>query len=266
MAAGTVQVKVTPPVGTLVLDRPDAANAISHNMLEELRQALGDLYQEKRVRAVIVTGAGEVFCGGEDLAELATEHADTTMSDAEKLRTWGERADDLADLVGELLAFPKPVIAAVNGPAEGLGVALMMACDVVLACDTATLSISTAQQGLVAGVVLPLVAYRAGAGVAARLAVAGQTIEAAEAHRLGMYHELVKADLLWARGMEIGTQSAKGAPQAVSLSKRLLMETVGEKLLTDLASGAIAAATSRTTESAREGLQAHSEGREPVWE
>lgn len=266
MAAPTLQVKVTPPVGTVVLDRPEAANAINRDMLEELRQAVGDLYQEKRVRAVILTGAGDVFCGGEDLAELAAESADNSLGEADKQNAWGEQADDVADLVGELLSFPKPMIAAVNGPVDGLGLALVMASDVVLACEAAELRVHSARKGLVAGVVLPLMGFRAGAAVAARLAVAGQTIEAAEAHRLGIYHELVKTDLLWARGMEIGSESAKAAPQAVSLSKRLLMETVGEKLLTDLASGAIATATSRTTEAAREGLAAHVEGREPEWE
>ena len=123
-----------------------------------------------------------------------------------------------------------------------------------------------ARYGLVAGLAAPLLAYRVGAGVAARLAVVGQTFDAAEAHRVGIYHELASHDLLWARGVEVGAQVAACAPQAVGLSKRLLMETSGEKLLTDLASGAIAMATARTTEAASEGLQAFAEGRQPEWE
>lgn len=266
MSVSTIEVKVTPPVGTIILSRPAEANAINRDMVEQLQQAVGDLYQEKRVRAVIITGAGDAFSAGADLAELAADHADASDDLAWQHQEWGRQADDLCDLIGELLAFPKPVIAAVNGPVSSLGVALLMASDLVLACDTAELSVPDARHGLVAGLVAPLLAYRAGAATAARLAVAGQTLDAAEAHRLGIYHELVKHDLLWARGMEIGQQCASAAPQAVNLTKRLLMETVGEKLLTDLASGAIATATARTTDAAAEGLKAYIEGREPVWE
>lgn len=266
MSSSTVEVKVTPPVGTIVLSRPEAANAINRAMVDDLRQALGDLYLEKQVRAVILTGVGDVFSAGVDMAELAADQAQAADDPAWRHQQWGEQADDLGDLIGEMLAFPKPMIAAVNGPVSGLGVALLMASDLILACDAAELSVPDARYGLVAGVVAPLLAYRAGAAAAARLAVVGQTFDAAEAHRLGIYHELVKHDLLWARGMEVGQQCAAAAPQAVNLTKRLLMETVGEKLLTDLASGAIATATARTTEAASEGLKAHAEGREPQWE
>lgn len=264
--SGIVEVKVTPPVGTIILNRPESGNAINRALIEELQQALGDLYQEKRVRAAILTGAGDVFSMGLDLAELAHDYRDGSMSDAERHEQFGDEADAIADVVSELLRFPKPVIATVNGPAAGLGVALVMAADVVLACDTAELSVPDARHGLVAGLVAPLVAYRVGAAAASRLAVAGQSFDAAEAHRLGIYHELVKHELLWARGMEIGQQCATASPQAVSLTKRLLLETVGEKLFTDLASGAIATATARTTNAAREGMAAHREGREARWE
>ncbi len=266
MSNNTVEIKVTPPVGTIVLSRADHANSINRAMVEDLRQAIGDLYQEKLVRAVILTGAGEVFSDGIDLAELAADQAKAADDPAWQHQEWGRQADELSDLIAELLAFPKPVVAAVNGPARGLAVALLLASDLVLACDTAQLSVPNARHGLVAGLVAPLVAYRAGAAAASRLAVVGQTFDAAEAHRLGIYHELVKHDLLWARGMEVCQECAAAAPQAVSLTKRLLMETVGEKLLTDLASGAIATATARTTDAASEGLKAYAEGREPEWE
>lgn len=266
MQANVVEVKVIPPVGTIVLNRPDESNTINMSMVDELRQAFSDLHQEKRVRAVLVTGAGSAFCAGRDLAEMAADHDDPAADESETQQRWGEEADDLFDLVSQLLSFPKPIISSVNGPVGGFGVALLMVSDMVIACDAATLSIPDARHGLVAGLVTPLLAHRAGVSVASRLAVVGQAFEAAEAHRLGIYHELVPFDLLWARSMELGKQSAVAAPQAVGLTKRLLMETVGEKLLTDLSSGAIAAATSRTTGAAREGLRAFVEQREPEWE
>ncbi len=261
-----VEVKVTPPVGTIILNRPDYANAVSMAVVAELRQAISDLYQEKRVRAAILTGAGSAFCAGRDLAEMAAEHPADGPDVASQQQGWGDTADELCDLIGDVLHLSKPVIAVVNGPVGGFGVALVMASDLVLACEAAELSVPDARYGLVAGLTAPLLAYRVGPSAAARLAIVGQTFTSAEAHRVGIYHELVSHDLLWARGMEVGSQVAACAPQAVGLSKRLLMETAGEKLLTDLASGAIAMATARTTDSASEGLQAFIEGRQAEWE
>lgn len=267
MASNCVEVKVTPPVGTVLLNRPDADNTVTLPMVEELRQAIGDLHLEKRVRAVILTGAGEVFCRGRDLLEMAAEHQQDSPDDpSQQHQRWGEQASDLCDLVVDLLSFPKPLIAAVNGPVSGFGVALMTTSDLVIAVESASLEVPDTRHGLVAGLVAPLVAYRVGAGTAARLAVAGQSFDSAEAYRLGLYHELVPHHLLWARGMELGTAAAAGAPQAINLTKRLLLETVGEKLLTDLASGAIASATARTTDVAQEGLRAVAEQRPPKWD
>ena len=265
MQSSIVEVKVTPPTGTIVLNRPEVGNTVSMAMVAELRQVLSDLHQEKRVRAVIVTGAGDVFCLGRDLAEMAADQENTEADPAELHQKWGEEADELCDLIAEWLRFPKPIIAAANGPVSGFGLALLMASDLVLACDTAELSVPDTRYGLVAGLVAPLLAYRVGASVATRLAVVGQSFEATEAHRLGIYHELVPHDLLWARAMECSSEAAKAAPQAIGLTKRLMMETVGEKLLTDLASGAIASATARTTEAAAEGLRAYMEKREQEW-
>ncbi len=186
---------------------------------------------------------------------MAADQERASADLAELQQRWGDEADELCDLVNQWLVFPKPIVAAVNGPVRGLGVALLMASDLIIASEAAQLSIANAQFGLVPGLVTPLVAYRAGPSVAARLAVVGQTLNADEALRLGIYHELLPHHLLWARGMELGSQVATAAPGAIGLTKRLLMETIGEKLLTDLASGAIASATARTTDAAREGLR-----------
>ena len=111
----------------------------------------------------------------------------------------------------------------------------------------------------------PLIAFRIGAGQAARLALTGATIDAAEALRVGLFHELTSDELVWARAMELAKDCAAGAPEAMQLTKRLINETLGEELATQLSSGAIMAATARTTEAAGEGIAALLEGRQPVW-
>jgi methylglutaconyl-CoA hydratase len=108
-------------------------------------------------------------------------------------------------------------------------------------------------------------AFRIGAGHAARLLLTSTLIPAAEALRIGLFHEIVSADLLWPRAVELSKLCARGAPEALQLTKRMLNETIGEHLSTLLAAGAAASATARTTEAAAEGLAAFAEKREPKW-
>ena len=107
--------------------------------------------------------------------------------------------------------------------------------------------------------------FRVGASHAANLLLTARTIEPAEALRIGLYHEVVPGDLVWARAQELAGEIAKSAPEAIQLTKRMLNETIGEHLGTLLSAGAAASATARTTEAAREGLAAFLEKREPKW-
>ncbi len=258
--SNTVGLRVDGPVATISLCRPDDGNALTRSMLAELREAISDVHQEKRVRAIILTGTGESFCLGRDLREH-----EATENEVDDLARWGENANEYRELLSAMLELPKPFIAAVNGPAAAGGAGLVLGCDVVIACEAAPFGFPEPRRGVVAGVAAPLLAYRYGAGIAARLLVTAEMIPAAEAYRLGIYHELVAHELLWARAAEIGRHCATLAPQAMQLTKRLLYETIGEQLGTQLTGGAIASATALTTEAAREGHAAHSEGREPEW-
>ena len=262
MAADAVDVKVTGAVGTIVLRRPERRNALTRAMIGQLRQAFGDLHQEKRVRAVVLTGAGTAFCAGMDVYELRSLNE---LPDVEKQQQWGETADEYRELVLAMLELPKPIIASVNGPAVAGGAGLVLGADIVVATDSARFGLPDPRRGLVAGVVGPLLAFRVGAGAAARLLLSSELIASQEAHRLGIYHELIDEPRLWARCVEIGEECAAGAPEAVQLTKRLLYETVGEQLATQLSVGAAMNATSHTTEAAAEGLAAFVEKRKAEW-
>jgi methylglutaconyl-CoA hydratase len=260
MPSSSIEVKVTDAAGTIVLNRPDYGNALTRSMVQQLVEAIDDLYLEKRVRAIILTGAGESFCVGADVAEM---RGSKELDDPES--QWGADAADFRDLLVRMLEITKPIIAAVHGPALAAGAALVAASDIVVASGEATFGLPDARHGLVAGLAAPMLAFRIGAGHAARLLLTGASIGALEAHRLGVFHELTTADVVWARAMEIAYQCAAGAPEAIQLTKRLVNETVGESLATQLTAGAIMAATARTTEAADEGLTALLEGRSPVW-
>jgi methylglutaconyl-CoA hydratase len=255
-----VDVKKHVPSGTIILNRPDRRNALSRQLLTELQQALSDLHQEKKVRAVILTGAGTAFCAGMDLAEMR-ETARTENAQEQ----WYKDAVLYQELVETMLRFPKPLIAAVNGPAIAGGAGLVLASDLVVASETATFGLPEPRRGLVAGLVSPLLAFRIGGGPAAKILLLAEPISAAEALHVGLYHEVVAGEVVWARAQELAGQIAKGAPESVQLTKRMLNETIGEHLFIQLAAGAAASATARTTEAAAEGLAAFLEKRDPVW-
>jgi methylglutaconyl-CoA hydratase len=256
----TVLVKKNLPSGTVILNRPDKRNALSRQMLEDLAQAFDDLHQERMVRAVILTGAGTAFCAGMDLGEMQA-----TSEQPDAFSQWHADAMQYRELLDTMLHFPKPIIAAVNGPVVAGGAGLMLASDIVIGTPDAKFGLPEPRRGIVAGMVSPLLVFRIGASQAANLLLTARTIEAAEAHRIGLYHEIVNSDLVWARAQEVAGEIAKSAPEAIQLTKRLLNETIGEHLGTLLTAGAADSATARTTEAAREGLAAFLEKREPKW-
>src|SRR5262245_3917031 len=255
-----VKLSIREQTATVVLNRPDKRNALNRALLADLAQALSDLHLERRVRAVVLTGAGTAFCAGMDLGE---------MRDTAKLERpheqWQEDAVIYQDLMTQMLHFPKPLIAAVNGPAVAGGAGLVLGCDIVLAAEDAQFGLPEPRRGIVAGLVTPILVFRIGGGHAARLLLTGTSIDAAEARRIGLFHEVLRADHLWPRAHEVAAECARCAPEALQLSKQMLNETVGEHLATLLSAGAAVSATARTTEAAQEGLNAFLEKREPKW-
>jgi len=258
-----IEVKVVDCAGTIILNRPDHGNALTQHMLGQLIEAIDDLYRERRVRAIILTGAGETFSEGMDVRELQNDP--TRAEPTEAQHQWGDDAISYRDVVMRMMEITKPIIAAVNGPALAGGAGLVAASDIVVASTEAGFGLPDPRRGLVAGVVAPLLCFRVGAGRATRLLLTSTTISAQEALQSGIFHELVEPDKVWARAMQIAQECATGAPVAIQLTKRLILETVGEELTAQLSAGAAMSATARTTEAAQEGIAAYLEGRPSEW-
>jgi methylglutaconyl-CoA hydratase len=140
-----------------------------------------------------------------------------------------------------------------------------MACDLVIAVDSASFGFPEPRRGIVAGMVAPLLVFRIGGARAAQLLLTGRVIEAREALHFGLYNDLVADEKIWARANELVGEIAQCAPEALQMTKRLLNETIGEQLLLQLITGTAISAASRTTEAAAEGLAAFTEKREPKW-
>lgn len=260
MEFSTLQLKIHENVATLILNRPQKHNALSRELLAEIAQALDDLHQENRVGAVILTGSGETFCAGIDLAEIAaSKEGDRLQPD------WGRDAQQYLDLVLQMLRFPKPIIAAVNGPALASGAGLMLACDLAIGGETASIGFPEPRRGLVAGLVAPLLVFRIGGSHAGYLLMTAESIDAGAAQRIGLLQEIVAGEKLWARANQLATLCTSSAAEALQLTKSMLNETIGEELATLLSAGAAATATARTTEAATEGVKAFLEKRDPKW-
>src|ERR1700682_2686512 len=115
-----VKLHVHQHTGTIILNRPEKRNALSRAMLAELTQALDDLHQERQVRAVVLAASGTAFCAGMDLAEMQS-----TSRAEDALAQWHLDAVAYRDLIETMLRFPKPLIAAVGGPAMAGGAGLV---------------------------------------------------------------------------------------------------------------------------------------------
>ena len=254
MQSDSIEVKVTDVAGTIILNRPDNGNRLTRLMVQQIGEALDDLYLERSVRAIIMTSAGDSFSEGIEWQEMQADVDDPCAE-----QKWGDDATAWRDLMLRMLQITKPIIAAVNGPALSAGAGLALASDIVVASDDAGFGLPDPRFGVVAGVVAPLLCYRIGAGQATWLLLTSETVGASDSHRLGLFHELVAPDKVWARAMELARSCAAGAPEAIQLTKRLLNETIGEQLETQLASGAVMRATAFTTESAQEWIAAQSE-------
>jgi enoyl-CoA hydratase/carnithine racemase len=256
----TIRVHIHEHTGTIILSRPEKRNALTRQMMAEIEQAFRDLHLEKKVRAVVLTGGGPSFCAGMDLGEMAE-----TAKQPDAYALWENDARAYRELVESMLRYPKPIIAAVDGAAVAGGMGLVLASDIVVASSGAKFGLPEPKRGLVAGMVSPLLKFRLGGSRAAYLLLTGRLVGAEEALRIGLAHEVVAPEQIWARSNQIAAECSESSPEALGMTKKLLNETIGDHLQTLLAAGAALSSAARTTEAAKEGLAAFLEKRPPQW-
>jgi crotonobetainyl-CoA hydratase len=241
-------------IALLTLNRPEARNAISPEVSQAMAAALDEIEDDDALRAVVVTGAGEVFSAGADLKVVAQG-----------------RGMDIARGKGGFAGlatrdFPKPIIAAVNGPALAGGFEIVLSCDLVVAADTARFGIPEVQRGLMAAagglIRLP---KRVPLAIALELAMTGDPIDASRALALGLVNRVVGRDRVVDEACSIADRIGENSPLAVRLSRRLVREAAempeadgwrrtNELVVEMFASG-----------DAVEGATAFAEKRKPVW-
>lgn len=259
-----IQFRVDPPAATIVLDRQERCNALDVKSTADLLQLFSDCHGEKRVRAVILTGAGSTFCSGTDLKDLQESyHESQTLK---MFENWQLQTQQYLQLLETMLQFPKPIIAAVNGPAIGIGLAIMLAADYAVASEKSFLLSSESRLGLSSNLTAPLLAFRGGTAAANRLLLSGEKLLASDARQIGLVQEVAGEDFVWARSFELSKQIALGARESHQMTKQMFNDTIGESLLTQLSVGAANMAAARITDAAKEGVAAFLEKRDPAWD
>jgi enoyl-CoA hydratase len=213
--SGPLTIVADGPVRTVVLDRPDHLNAIDRDLHRELAQVWRRLAADREARVVVVTGAGKAFSAGGDL-DWITSFLDDPAARDESLR-------EGAEIIDEMLRFPLPVIAAVNGPAVGLGCSVAVLSDIVLMSEDAYLADPHVAVGLVAGdggaalwpLLTPIMRTR-------EYLFTGDRIPAAVAVEVGLASRAVAADELLAEAQRLAARLAKVPADALQGTKRIV--------------------------------------------
>ncbi|MFF3142283.1 enoyl-CoA hydratase/isomerase family protein [Streptomyces sp. NPDC057927] len=265
-------------VSWITLNRPEALNAITPDQRERLIQHLSHASCDPGVRAVVITATGRGFCAGADLrggpptgGPQAGEQVAGEQVAGEQVA--GERvAGDVARmirlgaqrLIGAVLDCEKPVIAAVNGTAAGLGAHLALACDLVLAADSAKFIEVFVRRGLVPdGGGAYLLPRLIGPQRAKELMFFGDALTAADAARLGLVNRVVPADDLEKTARDWAERLATGPTRALALTKQLVNASLDTDRTTAFAAEAAAQEINMTTTDANEGVAAFTERRTP---
>jgi methylglutaconyl-CoA hydratase len=246
-------------VARITLNRPDVRNAFNDEVIAELTQAFTLVGQDPQVRAVVLAADGPAFCAGADLNWMR-RMADYTR--AENLADAGA----LAEMLRTIHNCLKPTIARVQGDVFAGGVGLVAACDMAVSVDTATYCLSEVKLGLIPATISPYVIRAMGARAAQRYFLTAERFSAAEAHRIGMVHEVVSADQLDAKVAELTQALVSASPNAVRSCKMLVNEVAGRDIDAELIAKTVEGiADIRSSTEGKEGVQSFLQKRKPSW-
>jgi 2-(1,2-epoxy-1,2-dihydrophenyl)acetyl-CoA isomerase len=251
----SLRYEVADAIATITLDRPEALNALTVPMKQELLAAFRLVARDRDVRAVVLTGAGRAFCAGQDLKErLAPDAAPLAVEVRERYNP----------IIAAMRRLDQPIVGAINGVAAGAGASLAFACDIRVAAEGAHFVLAFGRIGLVpdsgATWFLPRLV---GPAKAAELALLGESLSAVDAERFGLVARVVPADALAAEARDVAVRLAGLAPLALSLTKRALERSWSVSLDEALEDEAHRQGVAGATSDHAEGLAAFLEKRPP---
>lgn len=244
-------------VARFTLNRPDVHNALDDETMTALTAAVVRANRSHDVRVVVISGAGDTFCAGTDIAWMEQLSADEPSADARRL----------GNTLWQIRACTKPTLAQVNGPAYGAGLALATACDISVADDEAVFSLPAVRLGAIPAVIAPFLLESVSIAHLRRYGLTGEEFSAEEARRVGFISATCLGAQLDETVAGMIENLLKGSPAAQKEFKSLLNDYGRSQLSSGLIEGAakISARLRRTAE-AREALAAFIEKRPPDWQ
>jgi 2-(1,2-epoxy-1,2-dihydrophenyl)acetyl-CoA isomerase len=211
-----VHTEVEAGIGWIRLNRPEKMNAIGALTRRQLSDAIKQAERDEAVRVVVLTGRGRAFCSGADVTEMLGDGGMRTPEDVGNVLR-----NEYMPMLTRLRTMPKPVIAAMNGPAVGIGASYALACDIRIATPEAYLMEAFINIGLAPdGGVSWLLPRLAGTGIAYEMFFTGKPLSAADAHRLGVVNRIVPQERFEEEVRELATQLASQPRQALAAAKR----------------------------------------------
>ncbi len=218
-----IDLQVQGGIATLTLNRPDKRNAMSDDMRAEFIHALEQVTADKSIRALVLTGAGKGFCAGGDISGM--EKRMNAPQGEVGFNGW-HRQQRVHHTQALLHTMPKPVIAAVNGAASGLGADTALACDFIIASEWANFTWSYIHRGIIPdGGGMYFLPRRVGLSTAKELIFTGRKVDADEAVKLGIVDRKTSADRLLTDAQAWATELSKGSGTALALGKTILNQS-----------------------------------------
>ena len=214
-----IEYEISEEIATISFNRPDKLNAYTPETGEEIVAAFNLAKDDPGVRVVILTGKGRAFCAGVDLDYLKANLAGENISKGPALG----QEHLVRDWPLELIAFPKPVIAAINGAAYGVGVTMILGCDVRYASEDAKLGINFAAHGVLPGLgSTHLLPQLVGTAKAMELVLSAATVSASEAERIGLVQKTVPGEQLIAEARDLAKRMIRCRPEVLTATKQAL--------------------------------------------
>jgi enoyl-CoA hydratase/carnithine racemase len=249
-----VELKIEDTVAIVTLNRPEVRNAINDAMRSEFVAVLESIAKDDTVRAAVLTGQGKAFCAGGDIAGMK-ERLKAPAGEV-GFNGW-RRQGQVHKSVGLLHGMPKPVIAAVNGAAAGLGCDMALACDFIVASDAAMFTMSFVKRGLVSdGGGMYFLPRRVGLPKAKELIFTGRNVDAKEALAIGLADRVTAADTLVSDAAAWARELSQGSHVSIAFSKAILDRTFESSEEQVFALGREAQAVCYTSQQHRDAVEA----------
>ena len=244
-------------VTTLTMNRPQARNALSQGMLRALLDAFIEVSTDETVRVIILAGAGPGFCAGHDLKEIKAQNYSRNYTE--------QLFADCAELMQTIIRLPKPVIAQVHGIATAAGAQLVASCDLAISSQEARYATPGVNIGLFCSTPMVALSRNLSNKHAMQMLLTGDLIDAQNAYRMGLVNEVVDAEELGTKTMELAQKIASKSPLTVAIGKEAYYRQAELPLSEAYDYTKEVMVRNLEARDAQEGISAFIEKRHPVW-